>query len=302
MSDKAHLQVPCSTSNLGPGFDTLGLALPWYLDAYAERKGPGKTISLKYDGPQSWQKPLKGLVLDALSLWENKSGKRIEGITFSLSGQLPLARGLGSSAVYRVAALSLANIMMGSPLKKNELLALVCGLEHHSDNAVPCMHGGLTVSSWDGNNIKFFRTDVPERFRFVALVPDLELATDKARGVLPEKINRKDAVINMQRSLFLVEAISSDRPELLKKAFSDSLHQPYREKLVPFLYDVIAAAEKKGAYGAFLSGSGSTIISVTNEENAAQVAETMKETLLSSGGRGNYKIMKADNVGTKTIE
>ena len=300
--DKVHLRVPSSTSNLGPGFDTLGLALPWYLDVFAQIKGEGVNIFLDFDGPDSWEGPLKNMIKEALSAWENKSGKKLDNMSLSLSGDLALARGFGSSAVYRVAAIASANMLMGGPLEKDEVLALVCGLENHSDNAVPCMYGGLTISGWDGEKVRYFKRAVPKRFRFAAIVPEMELATKKARGVLSETVKREDAVFNMQRALFLVEAITQDRPELLESAFQDRLHQPYREKLLPFLKDVIEAAEEKGAYGAFLSGAGSSIIAVTDEKNAPLVAEEMKKVLLLHGKQGKCKIMEADNEGTVIIK
>jgi homoserine kinase len=129
----------------------------------------------------------------------------------------------------------------------------------------------------------------------------MELSTDKARMVLPESVSRADAVFNMQRSLWLVNAIANDRPEELHAAFEDKLHQPFRESLVPFLPAVLKAAQDAGAFGGFLSGAGSSVITVSDESHAELVGRAMVKALSECGGKGRSRVLLPDNRGLKIL-
>jgi len=295
--DEVQFTIPASTSNLGPGFDTLGLALDWRLLVRAKRQGAGLVTNLSISGQAAWEGPLRELVAEAVKAWEHKSGKKAEGIILTMESDIPLARGLGSSAAYRLAAAAAVNALSGGALHEPEILELVSRLEAHTDNAVPCMVGGLTVSGWLGDRVHFVRYAVPERYRFVALIPERELATAKAREVLPASVPREHAVFNLQRALWLVNAIAHDRPEGLRGVFEDCLHQPYRRILLPFLPAVISAAEQAGAFGAFLSGAGSTVLAVTDEARAGAVAEAMSKAHEAEGGQARTRVLSPDNDG-----
>lgn len=292
-----RLEVPCSTSNLGPGFDTLGLALDWRLSAEAVRAGRGLEVEISGYGPEKWHDPLVELVKDAVAAWEKTSGTQAGGVRLALSGDLPLARGLGSSAAYRLASAAAVNALAGGPLDRDRLLDVVCALETHTDNTVPCMVGGLTVSGWDNERVRYLRFPVPEKYRFVALVPDAELTTAKARAVLPPTVPREDAVFNMQRALWLVDALANDRTEKLRGVFVDRLHQPFRQAVVPFLERAINAAIDAGAYGGFLSGAGSSVIAVTSAAVAEKVGKAMSAVLQDRGEKGTTRVLSADNRG-----
>jgi len=291
------IKVPVSTSNLGPGFDSLGLALDWSITAEAEKSEQGLRIDLEYDGKPEWQGPMKDMVKEAMEAVAERAGKPLPDMKLSIKGDVPLARGLGSSASYRMAAAAAANEVMGGGLERTDIMSIVCRLEDHTDNAVPCALGGLNVSGWDGDRVRYLRRPVAERFRFVAVCPDLELATSEARKILPATVPRADAVFNMQRALWLMFALVHDSPEELKGAFEDRLHQPYRQKLLPFLSDVIGAAETAGAYGGFLSGAGSSIISVSDEASSATVMDAMLEAVRSHGTGAKGRVLRPDNEG-----
>jgi len=295
--NQARLTAPVSTSNLGPGFDTLGLALGLRLEAVARIEGEGLSIEVEHHGPDKWGPLLGGLVEAAAHGWEEASGRVLPGVSHTISGKVPLARGLGSSATYRLLGVAAANALADGPLSDEELLELVCRLEKHTDNAVPAMVGGLTASGWDGDKVRYFRSPVPRSLRFVALVPDRELATSEAREVLPETVAREDAVFNIQRAIWLVRAMAEGRVEDLGGTFADRLHQPYRVKLLPFLPAAIEAAEEAGAYGAFLSGAGSTVLAITDRERAETVARKMLSALNSKNEKGETMILEADNQG-----
>jgi homoserine kinase len=299
--DEVRIRVPASTSNLGPGLDTLGLALDWHLTASAKKGGAALEIEVSYPGPPEWEGPLKEMAGDAVRLWEEKSGKSAGGLLIRMEGDIRLAHGLGSSAAYRLAAVSAVNALAGAPLNEPAVLDLVCGMEGHTDNTTPSMVGGLTVSGWVDDRVHFVRYPAPDRYRFVALIPERELATAEARKLLPDQVPRQDAVFNMQRALWLVNAIANDRPEELRRAFHDRLHQPCRQKLVPFLPRVIKAAEQAGAFGAFLSGAGSAVVAVTDEQGAPAVANAMVDTLEADYGKGVSVTLKPDNQGLRIL-
>lgn len=299
--DKIKLAVPASTSNLGAGFDTLGMALKWPLLLTAE---PADQILLEETTPLAGtlaQRSRQALE-EVVRAFEEKTGKTACPLKFCFKGDVPPARGMGSSACCRLAALWALNLLNNDPLSENEVLELVCRLEGHTDNAVASQLGGLTVSGWDRGQIRWIRYTVSDTFRFVALVPDTMLETGRARSVLPGHVPLRQAVENMQRVLWLVHALSNDRPDQLAGTFHDNLHQPYRKSLLPFLEPVIKAAEEAGAYGAFLSGSGSAVLAITDQAGGQGVAEAMLERLNKEGQPGYVKVLEPDNQGIRIIE
>lgn len=296
--ESIRLIVPSSTSNLGPGFDTLGLALDWPLQVEAKPAGRHKVEIEGVD--REWREPMSALVAHAVEQFEAAASVKCP-MSLKLSGALPLARGLGSSAVYRTAAVSAANQVAGSPLGPDRLLAVVARLEKHTDNATPCLLGGLTASGWLGDTVRVLRAPVPESFRFATLIPEQRLATAEARKALPKKIPREDAVHNIQRVAWLFNALAAGDGPALRGLFEDKLHQPYREFLVPYLPRVIAAATEAGAFGGFLSGAGSTIIAVADEACAQPAADAMLAALTAAGVKGEARVLKADNLGTRAM-
>jgi len=296
--EKGRLTVPASTSNLGPGFDTLGLALDWPITAEFRPRERGIEVSVDYIGPEEWRAPLELLLETAGRACAEKAGRSGRGLELSVSGEVPLVRGLGSSAAYRLAAAAAMNRVMGSPLSREQIIELVCSLEGHTDNTVPCMAGGLTISGWDGDRVRWLGYPVSDRYRFVAVVPEDALETKKARDLLPKRVQRDDAVFNMQRALWLVCALADDHPMALDGSFDDRLHQPHREKLLPFLSPVIKAARAAGAYGGFLSGAGSTVIAVTDEDRGPTVEAAMMEAM-SGFGAAESRVLHADNRGLR---
>ena len=295
------LIAPATTSNLGPGFDALGMALSLHLELQASARGEGIKIVLP-EQEGGWGPQVQQMIEQTIEAWQTKTGIRVRGLHFEFRGRIPLARGLGSSAAYRLGVLAAVNRLTGSPLSDSRLLELGARLENHTDNAAPCMVGGLTVSGFDRSRVRVVKCEVSDRFKFIALIPDRAVSTDEARSLLPAQVPREDAVFNLQRALWLWEGLAHDRPELLCRAFEDRLHQPSREKLVPFLPAVIRAAEEAGAYGAFLSGSGSTMIAVAEPARAEAVAKAMLAALEAREESGAVTILSADNQGLRFIE
>jgi homoserine kinase len=202
---------------------------------------------------------------------------------------------MGSSVTVRLGLLAGLNALAGSPLDRSQLFALCARLEGHPDNAAPAAFGGFTVAG----------SDTPARFpvsadlRFVLLIPDFEISTPEARKVLPPQLDRLSAVASCANACRITAAFASQNYSLLRGAFADGLHQPFRQSLIPFLPAVIAAGEQAGALGGFLSGSGSTICCVTLE-NAEAVALAMRSAAGSTGCR--TVMTQADNEGLRVIQ
>jgi homoserine kinase len=198
---------------------------------------------------------------------------------------------LGSSATIRLGILHGLNELTGRPLDRLSIFRLCAKLEGHPDNAAPSSFGGFAVAH--GKNVQRFQ--VSPRLKFVLLIPDFEIRTSAARKILPAKISRTDAVTSAGNACAITAAFASDDYENLRGAFTDQLHQPFRQKLIPFLPRVIASAEKAGALGAFLSGSGSTICAVTLRDERKVGAAMQRATMTSS----QIVITSADNRGVQ---
>jgi len=274
---KVIVRVPASTSNLGPGFDCLGVALRLYNSVIVRRDS-------KAASPR--------IVDEAARLFFKKSRARSFSISCTIAGDVPRARGLGGSVTVRLGLLHALNELSGRPLDRLSIFQLCAQLEGHPDNAAPASFGGFTVA----RNGTVERFDVSPRLHFVLLIPELEIATSHARKVLPSKISRAGAVESCANACSITAAFASRDYEKLQGVFADRLHQPFRQKLIPFLPRVIAAAEKAGALGAFLSGSGSTICAVTLKDRH-KVAAAMKRAARSVSCR--TLITTADNRGAQ---
>jgi homoserine kinase len=243
------VRVPASTSNLGPGYDCLGVALQLHNSVTVVR---GKI-------PRSSH---PRIVSDAAERFFKQTRRRTFSFSCLTVERVPRCRGLGSSATVRLGILLALNRLSGDPLDRLAVFRLCAELEGHPDNAAPATFGGFTVVQRSACP-SLQRFDVLPRLHFVLLVPELEIQTARARRILPSKISRVAAVQSSANACAITAAFASRDYEKLRGSFSDNLHQPFRAKLIPFLPRVIAAAENAGALGGFLSGSGSTIAAVT---------------------------------------
>lgn len=276
--EKVTIRIPASTSNLGPGFDCLGVALHIYNFVTVSRT--------------TRRKPLAPIVAKAVDLFFKRTKRRRFAFSCSATEKIPRSRGLGGSATIRLGILHGLNELSGKPLDRLSIFRLCAELEGHPDNAAPSSFGGFTVAR--GENVQRFQ--VSPRLKFVLLIPDFEIQTLAARKILPVKISRTNAVTSAGNACAITAAFASRDYENLRGAFTDHLHQPFRARLIPFLPRVVTAAEKAGAFGAFLSGSGSTICAVTLR-NARKVADAMQRAARSTSFR--ILITGADNRGTQ---
>jgi homoserine kinase len=285
------VRVPASTSNLGPGYDCLGVALRLHNSVTLFR---GKT-------PRS---PHPRIVSDAAERFFKRARRRAFSFSYSIVEQVPRCRGLGSSATVRLGILLGLNRLSGEPLDRLTLFRLCAELEGHPDNAAPATFGGFTVvqssSLACGKRLACStvqRFEVAPRLYFVVLVPDLKIETPRARRILPSKISRVAAVENCANACAITAAFASRDYEKMRATFSDNLHQPFRAKLIQFLPRAIAAAERAGALGAFLSGSGSAIAAVTLQ-TPEKIATAMAR---AAAAPARTIITHADNRGAQVL-
>ena len=276
---KVTVRVPASTSNLGPGFDCLGVALRLYNNV---------TISRRRGRPTA---PMVRAA--AVAFFERATCKPFP-FSCAIAGDIPASRGLGSSASLRLGVITGLNELAGRPLQRQQVFEICSELEGHPDNAAPAAYGGFNVVR-AGQRQTF---TVSAQLHFVLLVPDFEIATAHARRVLPPRVDRLHAVENCRNACAITAAFASREYEKLHGAFVDRLHQPFRKKLIPFLDHVISAAESAGALGAFLSGSGSTICAVTLR-SPDRVSRAMLAAAKSAGAR--TIITAADNRGARLV-
>jgi homoserine kinase len=263
-------------SNLGPGFDCLGVALRLYNFVTVTRRIEPQRLPAVFD--------------EAADIFFHRA--RIRPIAFSCSviERVPRARGLGSSATVRLGLLHALNRLAGDPLDRAGLFRICAELEGHPDNAAPASYGGFCVA----RSHEVQRFDVSARLKFVLIIPDHEVATSAARKILPNRIERVKAVESCGDACAITAAFVSRDYRMLKGNFRDAFHQPFRAKLVPYLPRVIAAAENAGALGAFLSGSGSAIAAITLK-SADAIARSMRRAVgkINSGAI----VLSADNHG-----
>jgi homoserine kinase len=279
------VRVPASTSNLGPGYDCLGVALRLH----------NSVTLVRGNGPRSSH---PRIVSDAAERFFNQTRRRAFSFSYSIVEEVPRCRGLGSSATVRLGVLLGLNRLSGEPLDRLTLFRLCAESEGHPDNAAPATFGGFTVVGSARRGVPTLqRFEVSLRLSFVLLVPDLKIETARARRILPSKISRVAGVENCANACAITAAFASRDYEKMRGTFRDNLHQPFRAKLIQFLPRVIAAAERAGALGAFLSGSGSAIAAVTLEA-PEKIATAMARAAAASA---RTIITHADNRGAQIL-
>ncbi len=291
MANSVSVRVPATSANLGPGFDCLGLAL----DLWA-------TIEVSVDGEPAGDDPMAVLALTAARrLYDKAKRDAPKGLSASYEGDIPIARGLGASAVARAGGVLAANVLAGDPLDQEELLVLATELEGHADNSAPALFGGLQVSVIDGDRVLHAASLLPEGLWAVLFVPELRMPTRESRKLLPAHLSRADAVQNTGRAALLVAALAGGRFELLDAATQDSLHQKPRSKLFPAMYPIFEAAKAAGAHCAYLSGGGSTICALATG-NQQGIADAMLEAARNRETPGRTILTKPTERGAEVVE
>jgi len=282
---KVTIRVPGTTANLGPGYDCLGVALAIYNDITVTKSAAAGPKHPMVDG--------------AAAAFFAFAGLKPWPFQWEIAGNVPTARGLGSSVTVRLGILHGLNELSGRPLIRDDIFDLCAELEGHPDNAAPGEFGGFAVAHQLKDGARCITAPVAQELKFVVLIPDFEIQTAAARRVMPKTIPHKEAVASAINGMNITAAFLYHQYELLAGCFDDYLHQPYRQPLIPMLPKIITAGEKAGALGGFLSGSGSTIICVTLK-SPKKIAAAM----LAAAGKTHARVLvtTADNEGARKLK
>ena len=263
---KRTVRVPATTANLGPGFDSFGCALGLYNTYTFEAIDEGLEIfgcAEKYCNP-------KNLSVRAYELTLKEAGVPYTGLRMEmLETQVPVSRGLGSSAAMIVAGVVAANAEAGYPFDNRKMLEIATRIEGHPDNLAPAFYGGLTASMMNDGIPDTVTYKMAEGLRFVVCIPTFELPTAKARKALPETYSRADAVYNLSHGAVLLKALETGDKSVISRALNDRLHQPYRYSLIPEYETVRRIALESGAIAFCISGAGPTLLALTDDRNFA---------------------------------
>ena len=268
---KVTVKVPATSANLGPGFDSFGLALTLYNTITLEETESG----LEFTGCPAEYANKDNLIYVSYKAAMDYMGLPVKGLKVDISSEIPISRGLGSSAALLTAGAMGANALHGSPLSLQQILEVTNPIEGHPDNLAPAIFGGMTASMMCGDKPVTVPCPLHPDWKFLALVPDFPLSTSAARGVLPESYSRADTVYNVGRGALVVKALELGDESLLAMAMDDKIHQPYRRSLIAD-YGIIEDLVKAKGAAFCLSGAGPTLLCVTRSDD---LANYLKEAL-----------------------
>jgi len=307
---RVSVEVPASSANLGAGYDCLGvaLALTDRIDLEVRAWGRGEIeLSVEGEGRDELTADRDNRFVRGLEASLRAArGDLPEDVDWRIAmhNDIPLARGLGSSAAATVGGLLAGNALVGEALSMSELLGLACAIEGHPDNAAAALLGGFVVSAAaDGTEgVDAIRFDAPRDLRAVLFIPELRLATDEMRAALPATVPLADAVANLGAVAIGVAGLAIGRYELLARLTVDRIHEPYRAAVYPQLPRMVAAAREAGALGAFLSGAGSTILAFTDSMSGITRIEA---AFIAAAGDsdlpGSVRVVEPRNAGGRIV-
>jgi len=290
------VRVPASTANLGSGFDALGLALQMYLEVEAT---PGGTeYRIEAAGVNTAQIPLDKTNLIYRQIREHAGVSMPKGLLLRIDNRIPLTRGFGSSAAATVAGIAVGMwIKNGTPPERQPVIDAATVVEGHPDNVSACVLGGLTVSAVIGDQVLTNSLRVPYGIEIVAVIPDRELSTQKAREVLPLSIPRAEAVFNLQRLGLLLTGLFLNKKELLVHGVGDAIHQTRRTHLLPAMGDALGALNRdRDCLGAFISGAGPGIAAFSNGAGL-RLGQIGAECFRAQGIAADYRVLAPDYLG-----
>ena len=293
------VQIPATSANIGSGFDSLGLAVTMYNHIELE-----ESDHLDIQTTDNTCVPMdeSNLVYQSIKYIYDLCGRSFKGMKIRQTNQIPIARGLGSSSACIVGGIVGANHLLGSPLCQQELVNIAATMEGHPDNAAPALLGGLVTAVLEKGKVYYVKQAIAQDLRFVAIVPNFELKTSFARQALPRDIPHKDAVFNLSRSALMSVSLYSVNYQNLKIAFVDRLHQPYRLSLINGAHEVFDLAYQNGAYAVYISGSGSTLMAIVNQEKKDFLQQMRKGC--NELGLEQWQIhgLSVTNVGARVLE
>ena len=248
------VSVPATSANLGPGFDCLGLAIAMKNQVII-RPSKFHSVSLKGEGANNPALKDNNMFISIFNDFYHNLSHKKRHFRFEFQNEIPLSRGLGSSSAVIVSAIASAYAIEGIKLEKEKLLNLALAYENHPDNITPAVMGGFNVACVQENEVKFINKSIPKHLKAVVVIPNRPISTQLSRKALPFKYSKEDTIFNISHSSLLTAAFMAENWDMLKYASLDQVHQKYRMKQMPELFDVQKTALKEGALMSTLSGS-----------------------------------------------
>jgi len=301
------VKVPASTSNIGPGFDTLGLALNRYLYLSVEEgdaRGPSMHISVEGNGKEHIATDETNLVYQGMAALANAAGishaKLLHNIHLHIRNEIPSSGGLGGSGAAIAGGVFLANELLRTRVSREEMLNIAVSIEGHPDNVSAAIMGGLTVNCFDNGKVRCRSIKIKSKLSVVACSPNFQVLTKQARQILPKEVPLKDAVVNIENVASLIVAIMEGDVEALRYVTGDRLHEQYRAALIPGFEEVKNAALGAGALSFNISGSGPTVFSFATDHEK-QTGEAMVNAFSDHGITSTYEVMTVENEGALVI-
>ena len=296
MTSRISFCVPASTANLGAGFDALSLALDRYLRVSIEN---ADVLRIEASGQDHDRIPTtpENLIYRVAESVAAKRGRKLPPFHMVLENEIPLARGMGSSAAAIIAGITCYEILFNDNLSEQELFNYAFEYESHPDNLAAALYGGL-IAAGVGNAGTVFvsRLEIGEGIRGVVVIPEFELSTEKARSVLPAQYSRQDAVYNIQRSALTIAALTTGNYSMLRESMKDRIHQPYRAKLIPGLAEILMLDEP-GLFGVALSGAGPTVFAFAEPTLADCVGAAIAREFARHGVTATPHLVNIDKTG-----
>jgi homoserine kinase len=291
-----RFRVPASTTNLGHGFDCLGIAL-----------GAANTISIEpattamVSAPGAPDDGLQRMATTVRDACAKRWNAALPGFTVRVSGDVPVARGMGSSSTIFLGVAAACQHLAGRPFAKQELLEIAAAEEGHPDNAAAACMGGFTIVAATPQGLRWSRFAVPSDLVAVVAIPPFEVKTSEARRILPQQVERADLVRGLQRSALITAILASGRITELAGLFDDAWHERYRATVNPGLIEARAAAQQAGAIGTILSGSGSTVLSFSQRAKSPAVANAVLTSYRERGVAAEVRTLEFDNTGLEAV-
>lgn len=292
------IKVPATTANIGPGFDAMGIALNLF-NSVEIKKSSEKAFDWSDTGVSLSEED--NLILYSLEYTLKKhnfsSGYSIKAIDMDI----PVSRGLGSSAASVVLGILCANYLMNYKLNDNEMLEIANEIEGHPDNVAPALLGGMVTSVVENNKVYSSNIKIPSSLRFIVTIPNFKLSTERARAALPDKYSKEDCVFNISRASLLISSLVNSEFENLRVALDDKIHQSYRLPLISFGKEYIDFSKESGSLGEFISGAGPTMISLVNS-NENLFIDNIKNFLEDNNLQWDIKALTLNIDGYQLME
>lgn len=269
------ITVPATSANLGPGFDCLGLAIA-KKNQVIIRPSKFHSVSLKGEGANNPALKDNNMFISIFNDFYHNLSHKKRNFRFEFINEIPLSRGLGSSSAVIVSAIASAYAIEGIKVEKSKLLNLALAYENHPDNITPAVMGGFNVATVQENEVRFINKAIPNILKAVIVVPNRPISTQASRKTLPFKYSKEDLVFNLSHSSLLTAAFLMEDWKMLRTASQDKVHQKYRMKQMPELFDVQKTALRNGALMSTLSGSGSTLFSIAYEDESKKLEKALR--------------------------